>query len=38
MAEAIRVLQVEIIAGRDLVNRLLYMSNSGTTRFENVPQ
>ena len=38
MAEAVRVLQVEITAGRDLVNRVLYISTSGTTRFENIPE
>jgi predicted nuclease of predicted toxin-antitoxin system len=38
MAEVVRVLQVEITAGRDLVNRVLYISTSGTTRFENVPE
>lgn len=38
MAEVVRVLQVEITAGRDLVNRVLYISTSGTTIFKNVPE
>jgi predicted nuclease of predicted toxin-antitoxin system len=38
MAEVVRVLQVEIAAGKDLVNRVLYISISGTARFENVPE
>ena len=38
IAEAVRVLQVEITAGKDLVNRVLYISTSGTARFENIPE
>jgi predicted nuclease of predicted toxin-antitoxin system len=37
MVEVVRVLQVEITAGKDLVNRVLYISTSGTARFENIP-
>jgi predicted nuclease of predicted toxin-antitoxin system len=38
MVEVVRVLQVEIAAGKDLVNRVLYISISRTARFENVPE
>jgi predicted nuclease of predicted toxin-antitoxin system len=38
MVEVVRVLQVEIAAGKDLVNRVLYISTSGTARFENIPE
>jgi predicted nuclease of predicted toxin-antitoxin system len=38
MAEVVRVLQVEIAAGKELVNRVLYISTSGTARFENLPE
>jgi predicted nuclease of predicted toxin-antitoxin system len=38
MVEVVRVLQVEIAAGRDLVNRVLYISTSGIARFENIPE
>jgi predicted nuclease of predicted toxin-antitoxin system len=37
MAIVVRVLQSEIDAGKDLVNRVLYISISGTARFENSP-
>jgi predicted nuclease of predicted toxin-antitoxin system len=37
MAEIVRVLQVEIAAGKDLVNRVVYISISGTARFKNIP-
>lgn len=37
MAEVVRVLQVEIAAGKDLVNRVLYISIVGTARFKNIP-
>jgi hypothetical protein len=37
MVEVVRVLQVQIAAGKDPVNRVLYISNSGTVRFENIP-
>jgi predicted nuclease of predicted toxin-antitoxin system len=33
----VKVLQAEIAIGKDLVNRVLYASISGTTRFEDVP-
>jgi predicted nuclease of predicted toxin-antitoxin system len=32
----VKVLQAEIAIGKDLVNRVLYASISGTTRFEDV--
>jgi predicted nuclease of predicted toxin-antitoxin system len=38
MAEVVRVLQVEIAAGKDLVNRVPYISISAIARFENVPK
>ena len=34
MATVVRVIQAEIETGKDLVNRVLYISISGTTRFE----
>jgi predicted nuclease of predicted toxin-antitoxin system len=37
MATVVRVLQTEIVTGKDLVNRVLYISISGTARFENLP-
>ena len=37
MATVVRVLQAEIDTGKDLINRVLYISNSGTARFENSP-
>jgi predicted nuclease of predicted toxin-antitoxin system len=37
MAVVIRVLQSEINIGRDLVNRVLYISISGIARFEDLP-
>jgi predicted nuclease of predicted toxin-antitoxin system len=37
MANVVRVLQEEMLAGRDLVNRVLYISISGTARFEDLP-
>jgi predicted nuclease of predicted toxin-antitoxin system len=37
MATVVRVLQAEIVTGKDLVNRVLYISISGTARFENLP-
>jgi predicted nuclease of predicted toxin-antitoxin system len=37
MATVVRVLQAEIATGKDLVNRVLYISTSGTVRFENLP-
>jgi predicted nuclease of predicted toxin-antitoxin system len=33
----VKVLQSEIEIGKDLVNRVLYVSISGTTRFEDAP-
>jgi predicted nuclease of predicted toxin-antitoxin system len=33
----VRVLQAEIATGKDLVNRVLYISIAGTARFENLP-
>lgn len=33
----VKVLQSEIAIGKDLVNRVLYVSISGTTRFEDAP-
>jgi predicted nuclease of predicted toxin-antitoxin system len=38
MADVVRFLQVEIAAGKDLVNRVLYISISGIARFENIPE
>lgn len=37
MATVVRVLQAEIATGKDLVNRVLYISISGIVRFENLP-
>jgi predicted nuclease of predicted toxin-antitoxin system len=37
MAIVVRVLQTEINTGRDLVNRVLYISISGIARFEDLP-
>jgi predicted nuclease of predicted toxin-antitoxin system len=37
MAAVVRVLQAEMTIGKDLVNRVLYISISGTARFENLP-
>jgi predicted nuclease of predicted toxin-antitoxin system len=37
MATVVRVLQAEIARGKDLVNRVVYISISGTARFENLP-
>jgi predicted nuclease of predicted toxin-antitoxin system len=37
MVEVVRVLQIEIAAGKDLVNRVPYISTAGTARFENIP-
>jgi predicted nuclease of predicted toxin-antitoxin system len=37
MATVVRVLQSEILVGRDLVNRVLYVSISGTARIEDLP-
>jgi predicted nuclease of predicted toxin-antitoxin system len=37
MVKVVRVLQVEVAAGKDLVNRVLYISTYGTARFENIP-
>jgi predicted nuclease of predicted toxin-antitoxin system len=37
MAAVVRVLQAEMATGKDLVNRVLYISISGTARFENLP-
>jgi predicted nuclease of predicted toxin-antitoxin system len=37
MAAVVRVIQAEIETGKDLVNRVLYVSISGTARFENLP-
>ena len=37
MAAVVRVLQAEIATGKDLVNRVLYISISGTARFEDLP-
>lgn len=37
MAMIVQTLQVEIETGNDLVNRVLYISISGNTRFENLP-
>jgi predicted nuclease of predicted toxin-antitoxin system len=37
MATVVRVLQAEIVRGKDLVNRVVYISISGTARFENLP-
>jgi predicted nuclease of predicted toxin-antitoxin system len=34
---AVRVLQAEIAMGKDLVNRVLYISIAGIVRFENLP-
>jgi predicted nuclease of predicted toxin-antitoxin system len=37
MSTVIRVLKAEIDTGKDLVNRVLYISISGIARFENLP-
>ncbi len=37
MDTVVRVLQAEIATGKDLVNRVLHISISGTVRFENLP-
>lgn len=37
IATVVRVIQVEIDLGNDLINRVLYISISGTVRFENIP-
>jgi predicted nuclease of predicted toxin-antitoxin system len=37
METVVRVLQTEIETGKDLVNRVLYISILGTTRFEDLP-
>jgi predicted nuclease of predicted toxin-antitoxin system len=37
MAIVVRVLQAEIDTGKDLVNRVLYISIAGTAIFENSP-
>jgi predicted nuclease of predicted toxin-antitoxin system len=37
MKMVVRALQAEIDAGKDLVNRVLYISISGIVRFENSP-
>ena len=37
IATVVRVIQAEIDLGKDLVNRVLYISISGTARFENMP-
>jgi predicted nuclease of predicted toxin-antitoxin system len=33
----VQVLQAEIAAGKDLINRVLYISIAGIVRFENLP-
>jgi predicted nuclease of predicted toxin-antitoxin system len=37
MNSVVRVIQAEIDTGKDLVNRVLYISISGIARFENLP-
>jgi predicted nuclease of predicted toxin-antitoxin system len=37
MSAVVRVMQSEIDAGKDLVNRVLYISISGIVKFENLP-
>ncbi len=37
IAVVVRVLQAEINIGRDLINRVLYISISGVARFEDLP-
>jgi predicted nuclease of predicted toxin-antitoxin system len=37
IATVVRVIQAEIDTGKDLVNRVLYISISGTARFEDLP-
>ncbi len=37
MAAVVRVIQAEIETGKDLVNRVLYISISGLVRFEDSP-
>jgi predicted nuclease of predicted toxin-antitoxin system len=37
MTMVVRALQAEIETGKDLVNRVLYISISGIVRFENLP-
>ena len=36
-AAIVRVLEAEMATGKDLVNRVLYISISGTARFEDLP-
>lgn len=35
--EAVTVIQQELDAGRDMINRVLYISKTGTKYFENIP-
>jgi predicted nuclease of predicted toxin-antitoxin system len=37
MATVVQAIQAEIDTGKDLVNRVLYISISGIARFENLP-
>ena len=37
MAAVVRVLEAEMETGKDLVNRVLYISISGNARFEDLP-
>jgi hypothetical protein len=37
ISAVVRVIQAEMDTGRDLVNRVLYISINGTARFEDLP-
>jgi hypothetical protein len=37
MTRAVQVLQAENAIGKDLINRVLYISISGTAKFEDLP-
>ena len=37
LKNAVTAIQAEIDAGREMINRVLYISYSGTKHFENIP-
>jgi hypothetical protein len=37
LEEAVKAIKVEILEGRDMINRVLYISIDRTKRFENLP-
>jgi predicted nuclease of predicted toxin-antitoxin system len=37
LEEAVKAIKVEVSAGRDMINRVLYISIDGTKQFENLP-